>query len=406
VLFSSDDRLRLRVAMQIHERLSQEVRAASPLLPLEEWRRLLQVTSGIAHASERGWNAAAAICRQERRRLLRQISERLAEIARIEEDWATRRPVQSPQEIIDDLEVLEKEFDDVALDLKQQKVSVTTDAIVLEGINLGRFRIELPWNELPNPIYEVIAVDPHPAGPDSSKTHPHVGDNSLCEGDGRVPIAKALGGGRLLDFFVHVRQILETYNPGSAYVPLSRWNGSSCSDCGYVGDEDDSSCCDGCGSELCLDCSTSCSGCGRCCCNECRERCEICDEYLCSSCRRFCEDCDRTLCRGCRTDGRCGSCHQNHQESSDDEFIDAWTGPANGGPCEYCERCSPRSSVSGNDVDLLGSVYLAVGRRSPTLKRVAVGQSSAVQSSTWMYIGGVWRWSRRRSIQPHEQASP
>jgi hypothetical protein len=77
-------------------------------------------------------------------------------------------------------------------------------------------------------------------------THPHVREKLLCEGDGAASIRRALAEGRLLDFFTLVRQVLETYNPGSAYVELSRWNGVTCKDCGYIMPGDGYGTCDLC----------------------------------------------------------------------------------------------------------------------------------------------------------------
>ena len=48
---------------------------------------------------------------------------------------------------------------------------------------------------------------------------------TLCEGEGSTAIHKAIAQGSHLDFFTLAKQILETYNPDSAYVALSRWNG-------------------------------------------------------------------------------------------------------------------------------------------------------------------------------------
>jgi len=59
-----------------------------------------------------------------------------------------------------------------------------------------------------------------------------VREEDLCEGEGRGPIQKAIRQGRFYDLFVLINQILQTYNGDSAYVPLSRWEGSSCPDCG------------------------------------------------------------------------------------------------------------------------------------------------------------------------------
>ncbi len=41
----------------------------------------------------------------------------------------------------------------------------------------------------------------------------------------------ALTEGRLLDFFMIVRQVLQTYSPDSPYVSLDDWYGRQCSDC-------------------------------------------------------------------------------------------------------------------------------------------------------------------------------
>ena len=54
----------------------------------------------------------------------------------------------------------------------------------------------------------------------------------LCEGEGRLPVLRALEQGRLLDFFLLVRNVLSTYNPDGAHLPLSRWRGAPCTDCG------------------------------------------------------------------------------------------------------------------------------------------------------------------------------
>lgn len=140
---------------------------------------------------------------------------------------------------------------------QEHTVSAVTEEIVLEGVDLGRFEIALKWDKLGcSQPYAVIALDPNPAASSSDTTHPHVQDGSLCEGDGRMPIRQALRQGRLLDFFIMVRQVLETYNAASAYVSLDQWHGIDCHDCGRLVAGDDRYTCERCEVDVCGDCST------------------------------------------------------------------------------------------------------------------------------------------------------
>jgi hypothetical protein len=132
--------------------------------------------------------------------------------------------------------------------------------------------------------YRVIAVRPCPAAGNDEVTHPHVRDETLCEGDGSVPIRAALSQGRLLDFFILVNQILQTYNPDSAHVLLDRWDGISCRDCGWRMPRDEHGLCDRCEEPLCSDCSTHCQGCDRFICSGCVSECSDCGEHLCAQC--------------------------------------------------------------------------------------------------------------------------
>ncbi len=66
-------------------------------------------------------------------------------------------------------------------------MSVTTEAIVLENIELGTFEVRLHWKRIgERRCYEVVAREPNPAGESSETTHPHVRGEQLCEGDGRA----------------------------------------------------------------------------------------------------------------------------------------------------------------------------------------------------------------------------
>ncbi len=105
------------------------------------------------------------------------------------------------------------EFEHVTCDLRARTLSVTTEPIVLEEIELGRFEIRLKYTrDDPAIAYDVIALDPNPAAADSTVTHPHAQDEELCEGEARTTLRSALAVWRLSDFFLIVRQTLHTYN--------------------------------------------------------------------------------------------------------------------------------------------------------------------------------------------------
>jgi hypothetical protein len=147
--------------------------------------------------------------------------------------------------------------------------------------------------------------------------HPHVQGNQLCEGDGRAPIRQALAEGRLFDFFLLVRQVLQTYNAGSAYVCLTEWHGIECRDCGRLMTEDERDHCTECGAEVCYDCSILCRDCDRSFCSDCAPRCPGCEETFCASCRSRCAGCGDLFCEECLTDDRCSSCRKTHEEETE-----------------------------------------------------------------------------------------
>jgi hypothetical protein len=223
------------------------------------------------------------------------------------------RAVEIPSlaELYADVRQLEDEFGDVRIDWRQRTFCVVTEAIVLRGIDLGRFRLKLHWTRVglvpAERCFEVDALDPNPAAGKDDIFHPHVRDAVFCSGDAADAFDRAVFTGRLADAFVIVRSVLTTYNGGSAYATLEEWTGTPCADCGRVVDGDDRQVCDGCGSELCLDCSGSCEGCSNYFCNDCIRTCLGCESVQCRRCllasphsKRFvCHDCAKS-CARCR----------------------------------------------------------------------------------------------------------
>jgi hypothetical protein len=250
----------------------------------------------IDRATQRGWHLAAG-------RLKEDLPSELRLVATVSQDLlkASAPPkltVISLRTLIDELRQLQAEFEDV--DLSQRgRIIVTSQPVELEGIALGRFAMELHMSRLgeqpSSACFDCDALDPNPATGNEDVTHPHVQAKSLCAGDATVPIATALGQGRICDAFCLVHSVLQTYNSNSPFISLSNWDGVSCSDCGYSTDRDNLYSCDGCGSDVCEECMCSCDLCGNSRCRGCLERDEISDQRCCASCREKCATCKRIV---------------------------------------------------------------------------------------------------------------
>ena len=271
-------------------------------------------------ASNRNWQAAEKLvisdCQnsiQQTEKLLGGIKHALAELG--------KRPKPEPKEILLDLAAINEEFDELRFDAKTKLLSVVSKSICLEDIHLGRFRIQLSLDSLSAEMsgsYEVIEVDPNPASPNENVTHPHVENSRLCEGDAQPAIRLALQQGRLFDFFQIVQQVLGTYNPSSAYVQLSEWEGVSCRHCGYTSSPDDSRDCSNCASTICDECIGECDTCNQLFCSECYAACDDCCDLTCRDCARTCKDCEQQFCTECVTENeRCKSCEEKSKEDSD-----------------------------------------------------------------------------------------
>lgn len=288
-------------------------------LPFMAWDECADIARLYDTVRTRGWDTATE---HVRRRLAGSLETMFHEFRHAMKQCAERtsaavRP--SLGSVVDDLAALETEFDDVEFDLRAKELSVVTDAIELDELALGRFQIRLRWARLDESRpYVVEALDPNPAVTDDSVTHPHVRDSVLCEGDGKAAIRTALEEGRLFDFFLLVRQILETYNSSSAYVQVKEWAGVTCVDCGSTTDRDEASYCERCESDLCSDCVSCCGECGRTSCSECRTVCQGCSSDYCRGCLKDCDACGESFCNECLTDGLCETCRETLEEREDD----------------------------------------------------------------------------------------
>ena len=280
-------------------------------LPESAWSDCQAQFRRIRKAQSHHWEGAVRVSRRDARDALTQLLIGI-EGSRNAIDPDRNAPVvMSAAEIYRDLISLDDEFPEVRCDLDRGHLSAVTDPIELEEVFLGAFEIRLHFMHQPLD-YEIVACDPQPPRCCDHVTHPHVEDQSLCEGEGRAAIRNSLQQGRLADFFLIVRQILNTYNGSSAYVALDRWQGRDCPGCGSELNDDECSECEACGSDFCHACVSDCTVCGSFGCDDCQVKCPECEESVCRHCLTKC--CGEPLCERCLDDKNCRYCQAKTQE--------------------------------------------------------------------------------------------
>ena len=314
---SQQRRLWIRAAIKIREQyLSQATgfpNVNSP--PIDQWMRVMRLSRLMTKAEQHHWPVAFQRCLQE----LKQTQARLSHELTTNQSGLTMikypKAIPSLRELIAELCSLADEFDETSIDWSQQEIIVRTPAIVLREVNLGEFEIRLCWSELGDlQPYRIVSLAE--TGTDDVH-HPHVQGDTLCEGEGKIPVSQALAEGRLGDFFILVQQILQTYNPGSAYVPLERWWNSSCADCNDSMSQEESRHCSICEHQICEYCRRNCVACSDHLCTSCADTCSACDDTFCRDCISNCESCGECCCRPCLSDQTCSSCLEESMENED-----------------------------------------------------------------------------------------
>jgi len=320
-----------RAALRLAEMIRDQLRLLQASRHREVIRRMRELTQKLTHLNrlgellsfslDRDWRAAAADVVERLLCAIRDLPYHAGQVERTVETGKGKLP--SVRDILADIEQLAEEFEEYKYDKDKQLLVVTTEPIELEGVYLGAFEIQLRAGELAGMMrhsstYRIVALDPHPAASNDAVTHPHVSDEHLCEGDASAAIDAALAGGRICDFFHLVRAVLTTYNPDSPYVPLDRWEGVACHDCGYTTDADNVCCCEVCGNDFCDECASYCQRCNSTVCIGCLEKCRVCDEPVCPGCMTECGSCGESLCRSCLDDGAC-PCHDEEEEEDQEE---------------------------------------------------------------------------------------
>jgi hypothetical protein len=246
----------------------------------------------------RCWFSAA---QRTRSQLASQLRDLAYELNCVNHAVSPRRCPSTARQILSDLNALDEEFDAMLIADDLSCLSVVTDAIVLEGIELGRFRIEVDIQRLirryrDGSVIRIVALEPNPPAQDESVVHPHVQGTGICMGDGAAAVNLALSDGRLYDAIQIINRVLHTYNDGSPYVSLDSWNGVRCDNCDQVISEDE------------------------------MYTCHACDNRICRDCEHVCADCEEGFCRRClNTDGDdlvCAGCLETRETDREEEELE------------------------------------------------------------------------------------
>ena len=227
-------------------------------------------------------------------------------------------PVKSMgvKDIYADIKAVEEEFGGYKWDHVTERLSVTTESINLLDISLGRFKINLKLPHFATPTDSDGGVYVEALTPNCScgHSHPHVSEAGyVCLGDGVHSVRKALAEGRVLDYFIILKQLLNSYDAEGSYTRLEHWGEEDddricCSDCGY--DTTDYFYCDSCDCSYCDECYGSCEGCDELICDTCRMACTDCSTGLCPGCNMTgCKDCSNPLCETCSSKESCEDCN-------------------------------------------------------------------------------------------------
>jgi len=319
------ERKLVRLAERIHDQL-KHLQASRYSDLVHRIDRLIEDVDGLRPVSDRlvfclgrGWNAACDSLTDRLRQGVSDLPHLSGEIERVVD--LSKAPLPPVREILAELQQAQEEFETLRYQEDADLLIVTTEAIELEGVYLGEFEVQLHIPSLsearrPSSLYRIVALDPHPAGSNDAVTHPHVSDEHLCEGDAGAAIQAALSNGRICDFFLLVKAVLTHYNSGSPYIPLDRWDGTPCYDCGETMGSDETYWCPSCDHDFCSGCISSCRCCDESICFGCLVECPVCGERVCESCLTRCPECNRRICRSCLENQEC-TCGQEDQENKE-----------------------------------------------------------------------------------------
>lgn len=163
-------------------------------------RSSTQLTRAVSHTR---LNTAPHILAE---RLLRQLQTTTRDMQVLSGQLAADMcsPSVPLRDLLGELDQLESEFGQWRFNAATSELSVTTEPIELEGIELGRFEIQLglgqPITTLITGLFRVHALEPSPAASNQEVTHPHISGEALCVGDSGPELIRSLRFGRVCDF--------------------------------------------------------------------------------------------------------------------------------------------------------------------------------------------------------------
>ena len=365
---SPHDKLLLRLAGKIHAAITAQSRPLSDFQyeirqMADYFDRIRSLQTQIDFSRARGFRKSVEKACLEMVREVRNLRSDSSTLCAKGEALVNTPKQTGIRQIFEDLKAIDENMEGgLRWDHKLKHLYVTTDAIDLrddendENTYLGQFEIRLKIPQIFSPDTTeqgvvITALDPHPAAAKYHVTHPHVSDEHLCMGDGKMAIFGAVQQGRLYDAFEIIKSILNTYNPDSPYVKLSEWeNGSedeesSCDECGYS--TDDLSTCNSCGHIVCDECSRSCNSCENTFCNNCLQTCPECDESVCNGCMTECSECHKPMCRSCLNGHECErvECAHCHEEVVEADALRCRCGKMLCPACDAQKKCECHSDL-------------------------------------------------------------
>jgi len=219
-------------------------------------------------------------------------------------------------EIVDQIKLLQEDFEDVAVDIYSDRLTVNTGNVILSDdedrcFDFGPFSISIEsnWVNMVHPDIKVTALLPQPCPGKALVVHPNVIRKEICLGEAKVPVKIALAEGRFLDALTLIKSVLFTWEPDSEpHAELLEW----------LEEETESVFCEGCESRIYSsrrtdDCCYDSDCIEIFCSSACAVTCERCNRLCCGAHSSSCVGCNsEMLCMRChdRSHGRCIACEE------------------------------------------------------------------------------------------------
>lgn len=314
----------LRVANAIHNQLLLLRRQPMGLWPtgtvrtIDRMYELLAVHRKVEMATARRLPHAAQRLKAKWDDALEDLACAIRDVAQHKEQVpANVRPLS---DILQDLKQIRQNYGNLDYFTDEHMLAVTTPSITLQGLDLGRFRIELNVLSLGRRanrnIFEIRTLDLNCATSNGGVCHPHVLYGHLNARQYGEPICEVKLAGRIADLFHLVVQALQSYDESVAYVRIGDWHKAFCSQCHQELPEGQRTFCESCDEYCCEGCSVNCPQCGKRLCPDCQSICELCGRILCSHCITGCATCGADACQDCLQTGLCPACVKEWSQST------------------------------------------------------------------------------------------